>query len=166
MPDLASFFFDASPSIVQLDTLIISHPNMTREYALVSNHRDGVTVTLETGGQKTFDYYPFTISDSELSNNLDYSIEIILGDLGEIMPKEIDAIKAASGMGTRPTVVYRKYRSDDLTAPMDGPITLEMQEPTINHEGTSFTAGPRRANRNGTGTSYSTVNFPMLRGVL
>ena len=130
MTDYVSYFLNGSSAVVRLDTIVISHPNMSQDYALVRNHRAGMTATLETGAQQDFMYYPFGLNDSEVTQSLDYGLEIILGDLGEILPMEIDRIRAADAMGTPPTVVFRAYTSDDLSAPVIGPIVLEMGDPT------------------------------------
>lgn len=163
--DYVKYFLDSTNEIVKLDTIEISHPSMSRIYRLVRNDRNGITVPIN--GQDTFfQWYPFNISESEISQNMDYSQEILLGDLGEIMPDEFRRIREANTTETPPTVIYRAYSSDDLTTPMIGPIQLEMRNATRNSEGTSFPAAPPRVNDSGTGEIYSFTRFPMLRGTI
>ena len=164
MPDYIAYFLNGSSAVVRLDTIIISHPNMSQDYALVRNNRAGLTATLETAQSQDFQWYPFGLNDSEVVQSLDYGLEIILGDLGEILPGEIDNIRAANAMNIPPTVTFRAYTSDDLTAPVIGPIELEMVNPTVEQRGTTFVAQPKEANRSATGEIYSFSRFPMLRG--
>jgi hypothetical protein len=93
-------------------------------------------------------------------------LKIQLGDLGEILPKELDAISAGVGFGIKPTLKYRTYRSDDLSAPLYGPITLEISALTFKKEGAAFEAHAPRLNSTATGELYSTIRFPMLRGFI
>ena len=89
-----------------------------------------------------------------------------LGDLGQLLPQELDAVLAADGIGTKPALKYRLYRSDDLTEPMLGPLTYEITTFNFNRDGASFRAGPRSLNLNRTGERYTIARFPMLKGFL
>jgi len=97
---------------------------------------------------------------------LDQSFTFTLGDLGELLPKELDAVASANGFSEKPRVVYRTYRSDDLTKPLFGPILLEVESFAFNREGASFTAKAPSLNINKTGEVYRLERFPMLRGFL
>lgn len=166
MPDYYGYFLNSSRSTMGYETVEISHPNFTRTYWIVRNSRAGLTATLETGASQAFEYYPLKITAKESRANLDAALEIQLGDLGEILPLEMDAIIAASGFGTKPIVKYRTYRSDDLTAPMFGPITLQVGNFTFKREGAAFTAEAPSLNISETGEVYTIDRFPMLRGCL
>lgn len=166
MTDYTAYFLNGNQSVVRLDTLEISHQNMSQTYRMVRNNRDGIQATIEDGSTQTFQWYPFRLKDSAIKNSLDYELQIILGDLGEIMPMEIERIRAANNMVTPPTVIYRAYASDDLTEIMVGPLTLQMQNPSTERRGTSFSAKPLNANDTSTGLLYTFSRFPMLRGTL
>lgn len=87
------FFLSSPPSVVQLETLEISHPQFTKTYRIVRNAKDGITATLEDGAtQATFDYLPCRIEPLGARANLDFGLRVDLGDLGEIIPQEIDRI--------------------------------------------------------------------------
>ncbi len=135
-------------------------------FKIVRNAVDGVTVTLEDLSVQTFDYYPLRIVATETREDLDFSLQVELGDLGEILPKEIDAISSASGFSTKPIVKYRVYRSDDLTAPLVGPYLMEVDAFNFNREGSNFTAKAPSLNITGTGELYKIDRFTMLRGFL
>lgn len=166
MSAYSEFFLNSRSSVVQLELLEITHSKFTKAYRVVRNAVNGITVTLETGTQATFDYYPLRIENNGTKDDLDQSFNITLGDLGEVLPKELDSVASQNGFGEKPRAVYRTYRSDDLTRPLFGPIVLEVESFAFNREGSSFTAKAPSLNINKTGELYLLERFPMLRGFL
>jgi hypothetical protein len=160
------FFLKSRSSVVQLELLEISHPNFTQVYRIVRNASAGVTVTLETAAVETFSHYPCRIVSQGNRDDLDQAFRIDLGDLGEVLPLELDAVAQADGFATKPQVIYRTYRSDDLTQPLFGPLTLEVPSFAFKAEGASFTARAPQLNDTATGELYKLDRFPMLRGFL
>lgn len=158
------FFLNTAPSVYRIETLEISHDDFTRTYYVQKNVTEDVVLTLEDYSDQTFEYYPLRIKPLRSSNDLEAGVEVILGDLGQVIPQEIDAVRAAGGMETKPVVKYREYRSDDLTQPMFGPITLEITSVNRSRDGSSFTAKAQGLNLNRTGERYTFERFPMLRG--
>ncbi len=125
--------------------------------------------TLETYrafGIADFTYYPLRIVGVGARDNLDFGLKIDLGDLGEVLPTELDAVSSESGYEEKPVVKYRTYRSDDLTAPLFGPLVLEVRSFSFNREGSTFEAKAPALNVNKTGELYKIDRFPMLRGFL
>jgi hypothetical protein len=98
--------------------------------------------------------------------DLDFGIDVTFGDLGQVIPNELDAVRAANGFTEKPIVKYRTYRSDLLTTPLYGPVKLEIKEFAFNREGAKFTAKAPSLNINQTGEIYTLNRFPMLRGFL
>ena len=166
MTTYAEFFLNSKSSVVQLETLEISHPNFTKVYRIVRNAVQGISTKLENGSYATFDYYPLKIENAGVRDDLDQSLTINLGDLGEVLPKELDEVSSNDGFGVKPTVIYRTYRSDDLNRPLFGPVTLEVSTFAFNREGSTFEAKAPSLNINKTGEIYSLDRFPMLRGFL
>jgi len=166
MTTYAEFFLNSKSSVVQLETLEISHPNFTKVYRVVRNAVQGVTVKLETGQRADFTYYPLKIENNGTRDDLDQSFTINLGDLGEVLPRELDEVSANDGYGIKPTVIYRTYRSDDLSRPLFGPVVLEVETFAFNREGSTFEAKAPSLNVNKTGEIYKLDRFPMLRGFL
>ncbi len=166
MTTYAEFFLKSKSSVVQLETLEISHPDFTKVYRVVRNAVQGVTVALENNSSATFDYYPLKIENAGIRNDLDQSITINLGDLGEVLPKELDEVSSNNGFSIKPTVIYRTYRSDDLSRPLFGPVLLEVTTFAFNREGSSFEAKAPSLNITKTGEVYKIDRFPMLRGFL
>lgn len=166
MPGVLDYFLGSTRDVVNLELVEISHPDFTQVYRRVRNARDGVTVTLETAVDADFDWYPMEITELSDQADLDAGFRISFGDLGEVLPKERDAVYAADGMGTKPTVVYRSYRSDDLSAPLIGPLTLEANSFSFAPQGATFEASAPYVNVNTTGETYNLTRFPMQRGFL
>lgn len=166
MSEYTEFFLNSKSSVVQLELIEISHSKFTKTYRVVRNAMQGVTVTLETGAQATFDYYPLRIENNGSRDDLDQSFTITLGDLGEVLPTELDSVASQDGFGEKPRVVYRTYRSDDLARPLFGPVILEVESFAFNREGSTFTAKAPSLNINKTGELYLLERFPMLRGFL
>lgn len=159
----SEFFLNSPSSIVQLELLEISHPNFSKTYYVVRNANKGVTVTHEDATVHDYQYYPLRIRKSESNDTLDTGFQIDLGDLGEIVPQEIENIAVADGFATKPTMIYRAYRSDDLTAPLVGPLELEVT-PVAVKDVSSFTAKAPSLNNNRTGEFYKISRFPMMIG--
>lgn len=167
MPSSAlEYFLNSRSDVVAFECIEISHPAFTRVYRRVRNHRDGISVTLEDATVVTFDWYPMKIEELSDRADLDTGLRISFGDLGEVLPKELDAVTSADAMAVKPTIIYRVYRSDDLTAPMIGPIRLEATTFSFTREGASFEASAPYLNRTRTGESYNLTRFPMLRAFL
>lgn len=166
MSTYAEFFLNSKSSVVQLELIEITHRLFTKTYRVVRNAVRGVTVRLETGVAVNFDYYPLKIENNGSRDDLDQSFTFTLGDLGEILPKELDSVAQGDGFGEKPVVLYRTYRSDDLTRPLFGPVVLEVESFAFNREGCTFTAKAPSLNINKTGEIYRLERFPMLRGFL
>ena len=160
------FFLNASASVIQYETIELSHPNFSQVFYFVRNAVEGITATLEDATVVDFEYLPMKISEAATTDDLDYKIRFELGDVGEIAPQELDRVLTANGFLTKPTAKYRTFRSDNLTAPMLGPKVLQITEFTFTKEGCGFEAAVPRFNINRTGRFYTIADFPMLRGLL
>ena len=123
-------------------------------------------VTLEDLSVVTFDYYPMKITPKVTNDDLDYKIDIQFGDLGEIIPDELDRIANDNAFDVKPTVIYRAYSSHAVDAPILGPINLEIDSFVFNKDGVSFEAKAPNVNISATGENYSLSRFPMLRGFI
>jgi hypothetical protein len=159
----AQFWLDKPASVKPLDLLEISHPNFTDTYRIVRNKIGGCTATID-GVSRSFTYYPLRITPKSARANLDYGEQIDLGDLGDIVGDEIDAIAAADGYGTKPTVRRWIFSSANLVTPVVGPITLEIPAMPMQRIGTSFVAQAPSLNMNRTGEPYLLARFSGLAG--
>lgn len=166
MSRYSEFFLNSASSIVQLELVEIYHPSFSKRYRVVRNAINGITVTLETSEVAFFEYYPLQIKPTGVSDDLDQTLEVQLGDLGEIIPQELDHVMAAGTFNIKPTLVYRTYRSDDLTQPLYGPFRYVISSMPFTKEGAMLNAGAPRVNQNTTGEIYTINRFPTLQGFL
>lgn len=160
------FFLNSESDVIQFECIELSHPNFSKVYRIVRNSIEPLTVTLETFVSATFEYYPIKITPSETSDNLEFSIQIEFGDVGEVIPNELELVITGNGFGIKPTFKYRTYRSDNLTVPLYGPLVLEIQSFTMNRTGAAFEARAPKTNINATGKVYTIDKFPCLRAFL
>jgi hypothetical protein len=151
-----AFFLNNQASVIMYDTIEISHPNMSQIYYLVRNNSNGLVATDENSNVLTFQYLPFVISKGKSSStDLDQTFEVQLGDLGDILATEIDAIILADGMATKPVIKYRGFASDNLAAPIYGPLRYEINSVPRNSDGNSISASVARLADNKTGEAYT-----------
>lgn len=163
----SQFFLGSSPHIVQLDCLELLHPNFanTAGWRVVRNAVKGVTVDHEGGGGTFFyDYYPMTIKPVGSSSDLGQALRVTFGDLGVIVASELSQLQRENAMGIRPTAKFRTYRSDSLSAPLSGPLILEVTKITTSEEGCTLECQAPNVNNTRTGILYTIDQFPMLRG--
>lgn len=166
MSTYSEFFLNTKSSIVQLELIEIYHPSFSQIFRLVRNATLGVTVKLEDSIYYAFEYMPMRISLTNEKDDLDQIVKIQFGDLGEIIPNELDLVGIADSFDIKPTLTYRTYRSDDLDNILYGPIILEVKTFSFNGEGCLFEAKAPSLNINKTGEIYSLDRFPMLRALL
>ena len=164
--DYGRYLLGSPANVAQLETIEISHTNFAKTHYFVRNHTDGVTVILENGNSQTFSYLPMNISEQGTGSDLDFGLLIEFGDLGELLPDELDGVTAANGLFTEPTLIYRTYRSDDLTSPLVGPIELNIKSFSFNENAATFEASSDNANSQRTGELYTVSRFPMLRAFI
>jgi hypothetical protein len=166
MSDYSEFFLNSGSEVVHLELLEIAHPNFSQTYYIVRNAMDGITVIHEDASSHDYIYYPAKITPVAASDDMDQVLQVELGDLGEILPTELDLVDAANGFNVKPTMNYRVYRSDDLTAPLYGPLKFEITSLPFKKQGVAFEARAPRLNMVGTGEIYAFDRFPMLRGFI
>lgn len=165
MSDYTEFFLNGNGGTVALDCFELTHPNFTTSHRLVRNAVNGVTVTHD-GGSKVYRYCGMKLDFGGSRADLDNTLTITLGDVGEELQSELDSIAASDGFSTRPVINYRVYRSDVLSAPMYGPIKLEVTKVAYTVEGAALEASATSLNVSKTGEIYTLARFPMLRGFL
>lgn len=162
-----NYFLNSKTNVVQLETIEITHPAFSKVYRCVRNATKGITATLEGGGTAVFDYYPMKISAQHAHEDLDQSITISFGDLGEILPIELDRVMTyAGGLDIKPSLKYRVYRSDDLSRPLYGPLVLEVEAFNFDRYGATFEAKAPSINMTKTGEIYNIARFPGLVGFI
>jgi hypothetical protein len=163
MSALSEYYLNSNSTVVQLETCEISHPSFTQTYRVVSNAVSGVALHLEDGSTQFFDYYPLQITPTGSDNDLDQSMKVTLGDLGQLLPTEMDRCSNAGSFVIKPTLVYRTFRSDDLSM-VEGPTRFVISNIAFNGEGATFQADAPNLNNSRTGELYDLSRFTPLRG--
>lgn len=169
MSAISEYFFNSRSDVSQLEMIEVTHPNFTKTYRICRNapYYEPVTVDLSPDERGvTFDWYPLGVEHKGAQADLDYAIQFNLGDLGEEIPDQLDAVTAANGFKIKPQLRYWAFRSDMLDQPMIGPIRLEIPSITLTEEGSSFEARAQTLNQIKTGIRYTLVDYPPLRGFL
>lgn len=157
------FVLLSKSNIVALETIELSHSSFTKKYRFVRNALTDIIITI---GNQTLVYtpVPMEISPSTTSDDLDAGFSIRIGDLGEIIRNEIDRIAVTNRWEEKPLAIYRVYRSDILTNPIVGPVSLECVDWQFDKHGFHFNAQASRLNIVSTGSLYRIERFPMLAG--
>lgn len=169
MPSQADYdyFLRGDPDDIRLALVEVSHPSFRYTYRYVQNHASGVTVTHENGERRSYQYSPITIKKSKSDNDLDQSITIGVGDLGELLPADIDRLRNSQQYSqVRPVLNYREYLLSDLSKPVLSVLGLEVTDWQPNKDGSVFVCKARELNLTKTGTVYTLDKFPTLRGFI
>lgn len=169
--DIKSFHLDSSPSVMLLETIEVSHSLWSQSLRYVTNHEDGINLPLENGQTVFFEFIPLSVKRGNTSDDLDQSLTITVGDLGEVVPPLIQLIRDAAN-DERPQVVYRAYAFDVVTAqltvarPIDLIKNLEVVSMSRDHLATTFDAKTPVKNTVKTGRTYTVQDYPDLKGLL
>lgn len=161
MSEYSEFFLSTSSDVVQYEMLRIAHPSFSKDYRLTRNAPNEINA-----GGITWSYCPMMIETNGARSDLDFSIKITLGDVGIIVQSELEAIRAADGNLTYPTVHYSTFASNNLASPLVGPFELQVRTFALTRAGAAFECVPQVLNRNRTGVFYTPAMFPSLRGFL
>lgn len=169
--DIKDFHLDSAPSVALLETIEVNHSLWPEPIRIVTNHTDGVEVTLENDELAFFDFAPLLINRGSTSDDLDQSLSITLGDLGEIVPPLLKIIRDAES-DEQPQVIYRAFAFDVVSMslvknkPIDIIRGLNIDKMNRNHLATTFEAKTTSKNSVKTGKTYNLQDFPDLKGLL
>ncbi len=177
---LSEYFFKSQTAVTRFQLLEISHPNFTQTFRVLRNKGLGdIHVLHEDSAAVVYSHFPMKIDEMGADNSLDQEIQVTLGDLGQVLPFELEQVTIANAMNTKPVLVYREYLSDSFVEvtiggipviqyvnPVRGPFTLEINSIAFNKQGAVFSAKPPAFNKVRTGEYYTVERLPMLRGFL
>ena len=167
MTTLNDFYLGARYSVTLWETLEVSHPSFSQAYRVVANNTAGISAAPAEGEARVdFEYYPIQFSPSRTQDDLDYAIQVVFADLGQVLPTELERVANAGTFEIKPRAIYRGYRSDNLDVPIIGPLNLEVLNMTYTQQGAAFTAQAPSVNILKTGEIYTLERFPTLRGFL
>ena len=160
------YFLNSNRNIIEHETFELSHPSFSQTRYFTKNDTTGFTATIETGQEVRFDYIPLEVMPDATKADLDLGFEIEFGDVGEILPLELDSIIADNSFTTKPELVYRVFRGDDSQNVLYGPIRLEIETVAFTKDGATIRANVRRFSLTRTGLIYRLTEFPTMRGYL
>lgn len=110
---LEDFFFTEHPALIKYECVSITHPNFSQDFNLVRNSAIGLKVEADPPENYIeYTYVPMEVKTLGSGHDMDQSMEFTIGDVGELLPAEIERISAANGFQTKPTIVYREYASN------------------------------------------------------
>jgi hypothetical protein len=150
------FFLNADSCLIQFECVEIAHPSLSQTYRFVRNSgRNGINVDHNDGsGVFNYSYLPMKITPKSRENNLDFGLTVTVGDVGETLAEEIRRIESDGTYSTPPTLTYRTYRSDNLTAPMYGAFVFNVYNINLDKKGASLDCATRKLNTLKTGEFY------------
>lgn len=124
----------APPQVVIYCTLELQHPAFATPVRVVNGVVSDMTFTLEDTSTVTFTAVPFYAERPEFAEGRMPTCSVTVDNVArELLPQ----IEAAVQVKADLVVLYREYRSDDLTEPCYGPIQFQMRK--ITAKGTSLT---------------------------
>lgn len=166
MPDY-EYFLRGNPDDVRLMLIEVMHPAFSHVYRFVQNHVDGVSVTHEDGTLADYQYAPIAIKKSSTNDDLDQSITVTVGDLGQYLPADIDNVRNDEAfIKVKPILNYREYNLSNLTAPAVSILGLEVGDAQFSKDGVAFVCRAKQLNLTKTGLIYDLDGFPLLRGFI
>ena len=168
MSKLEEFFLKGRKDVVYVETLEATHSSFSQPLRVVRNVTTGWSAKLHDNdtARVNFEYFPVKIEVGDSKTDLDQSLSITIGDLGEVLPQELQRAFENDEMFEKPIIKYRCYASNDPDHVLFGPIKLQVESFTFNEQGTSFQAKAPNVDGAKTGEVYSTVRFPFLKSLL
>jgi hypothetical protein len=157
---LTRFFASAPANDYVVETLEISHPLMTRSYHL---WRETVTGTTTVDGVlRTMETCNFEIKRAGSPGHLDQNFDVLVDttDIQDTLRGEIDRVGKHPGEPVHLTV--REFLKSDLSAPQSTAV-LVVESIAYNSGSANISAVSRRLNITGTGVTFNSRDFPMLR---
>lgn len=157
-------FFASAPQVIHsIDTLEISHSQMTKAYYLWREPYAG-EITTEDGAHEILPA-PFTVKPAGTEQHLDQVYDIMLNvvDIEDEFREEMDRIPIDTKEFVR--IVFREYLSDDLTDPLSR-VVLQLETVNYKNGAASIRAITPRLNITRTGELYVVRDVPMLRSFL
>lgn len=146
---------------IYLDTVELSHHQMTKTYWLVSDNMP-LTATLETGLVQVFEPEAMTITGAANNGDMSQQASVTLVDAMNILDDELSRITEKPD----PQVTFRRFMLSDASHPAWGPVVYEAQG-VAQAKGTfTVSCGLPKLNNRGTGLILTPEECPLIRGIL
>lgn len=151
---------------VLLECIEISHPAFSKTYRYVRNHPKGVDVTHEDSTTTHYDYAPIKLQRGQSNEKLAQTITLTIGDLGLVIPKEVDRLYDSPYELEYPLLTYRSYLLSNLQTPFERRKILKITENNPQKQGSVLKALQRALNISKSGRLFDLDRWPALRGFL
>ena len=151
---------------VLLECIEISHPAFSQTYRYVRNHAKGLDVTHEDGTVTHYDYAPIKLQRGQSNEKLSQTITLTIGDLGLIIPKEVDRLYDSPYELEYPLLVCRRYLLSNLQVPFERRKVLKITENNPQKFGAVLKAMQRALNISKSGRTFNLDKWAALRGFL
>lgn len=157
------FFLNSSGALYEFICLEITHPQFQVPFRYTPSDTSGLSVKHEDGQSHDYAYQQLGVSLNTVRNDLDQKLDATIVDYDDALMDGIEQIDN----GQSPKVSLRKYRSDDLDAPIHTIKNLEAKAISKDSEGrVTFAAAAPSLNSVATGELYTLERFPLLRDTL
>lgn len=164
MSALSELLLNSPPYVVQLQALDFSHSAFSGTHRVCRNcGPGGITLPAEGGGPYVYSYYPMKIRVVGSGNDLDQTMEVTFGDLGEVLPAQLELVQRFNRFREKPIMTYWEYRSDDLSSAVYGPVKFRVDAMAFNKTGCVIKGKAASFNKGRVGAYYTVEIFPMLR---
>lgn len=164
-PEQERYHLIGNPNDVLFECIELSHPAITT-HRFVRNHDKGLTVTHENGVVADYQYAPIKVDRGQSNEKLSQTITVTIGDLGMIIPTEVDKILDSEFELEHPTLTYRSFLSSNLNEPYETSRGLKVTENTPQKFGAVLKAKTRSLNDRKSFRKFSLDKWRALRGFL
>jgi hypothetical protein len=168
--DIKDYHLDSAPSVALLETIEATHSAWPESLRIVTNHADGFYARNELGQFTHYQFAPLLVNKGSVSDDLDQSLNITLGDLGEVLSPLIKQIRDVES-DEMPKVTYRAYAYDVASmslvkeTPIDMIKNLPVQTMSRDHQATTFEARTSSKNAVVTGRTFNPNDYQDLKGL-
>jgi len=145
-----------------IETLSLSHPQITGGTKYITNQVDGLSGKLEDGTDVYYSFTPFAVVPPDKAEQASLSLKVAIDNTSRTLMGDLERL------ATEPTepiqVYYRVYlKSDPDTVQNDPPLNLEILSVTATESAVSFNAGiTNLRGKPFPSVLYSTELFPGL----
>ena len=171
--DYVKFKINKPEAKREFRTIEIFHPKFSKTFRLVQDF-DQYDAFLESTAPRqpgqliTFEPFSGKIVEPAERNDGDLSLQVDIGDLKGEIQDELDMIDGVDWL-TPIEIIYRKYWSDDNTAPAVNPFYLFANSPSFEESdgeipvNASFTAQDSDLSQKSAGSLYTTTDYSGLK---
>lgn len=162
-PIMLSLLDQSSGAVGLVESIEVTHPNWSEALRYVVNSSEPLILTHEDG--QVFEYKPtvLTVERGSDQENLDQSIKVSVGDLGQQIPDLIDRVYL-DDVPILPVLNYRAYLTGIYSEPSFVDKGLLIENVSRSYKGSTFEANAPNLNDSGTGELYVASTDPSLKG--